>query len=98
VTLKLPGRYFEKIFALQAEALLKLHRHQDADEAMLKGPNFHLDACTRFLGPIGSANLLIIRAQVDMVAGRLVLYILLRSRIKLLAMHFLLFCKIIQLS
>lgn len=59
-----------QIFALQAEALLKLHRHQDADEAMLKGPNFALDACTRFLGPIGSANLLVIRAQVDMVAGR----------------------------
>lgn len=53
---------------------MKLHRHQDADEAMLKGPNFELDACTRFLGPIGSANLLVIRAQVDMVAGRLVLY------------------------
>lgn len=66
-----PGCCFEKIFALQAEALLKLHKHQDADETMSKGPNFELDSCTRFLGPIGSANLLAIRAQVDLAAGRL---------------------------
>lgn len=67
-----PGCCFEKIFALQAEALLKLHKHQDADETMSKGPNFELDSCTKFLGPIGSANLLAIRAQVDLAAGRLV--------------------------
>lgn len=66
-----PGCCFEKIFALQAEALLKLHKHQDADETMSKGPNFELDSCTKFLGPIGSANLLAIRAQVDLAAGRL---------------------------
>ncbi|XP_075655824.1 inactive TPR repeat-containing thioredoxin TTL3 isoform X2 [Castanea sativa] len=59
-----------QIFALQAEALLKLHKHQDADETMSKGPNFELDSCTKFLGPIGSANLLAIRAQVDLAAGR----------------------------
>lgn len=59
-----------QIFALQAEALLKLHKHQDADEIMSKGPNFEAEACTKFLGPIGSANLLAIRAQVDMAAGR----------------------------
>ncbi|KAG7983155.1 hypothetical protein I3843_04G090600 [Carya illinoinensis] len=60
-----------QIFAFQAEGLLKLRRHQDADETLLKGPNFEADACTRFLGPIGSAYLLVIRAQVDMAAGRL---------------------------
>lgn len=59
-----------KIFALQAEALLKLRRPQDADEALKKGPNFDTDECTKFFGPIGSANLLLIRAQVDMAAGR----------------------------
>lgn len=59
-----------QIFALQAEALLKLHRHQDADEAMAKGPNFDVDDCTKFFGPIGNAGILLIRAQVDMVAGR----------------------------
>ncbi|TQE14107.1 hypothetical protein C1H46_000026 [Malus baccata] len=60
-----------QIYALQAEALLKLNRHREADEALSSGPNFEVDACTKFLGPIGNANLLATRAQVDMVAGRL---------------------------
>ncbi|KAK6923431.1 hypothetical protein RJ641_011735 [Dillenia turbinata] len=59
-----------QIFALQAEALLKLHRHQDADETLAKGPHFDNDACTKFFGPIGNANLLQIHAQVDLAAGR----------------------------
>lgn len=45
-----------KIYALQAEALLKLHKHQDADETLNDGPNFDVDDCTKFLGPIGNAN------------------------------------------
>ncbi|KAG6721945.1 hypothetical protein I3842_03G137300 [Carya illinoinensis] len=61
----------QKIFAFQAEGLLKLRRHQEADETMLKGPNFGADSCTKFLGPIGSAYVLVIRAQVDLAAGRL---------------------------
>ncbi|TQD91727.1 hypothetical protein C1H46_022687 [Malus baccata] len=60
-----------QIYALQAEALLKLNRHKEADEALSRGPNFDVDACTKFFGPIGNANLLATRAQVDMVAGRL---------------------------
>ncbi|XP_030463340.2 inactive TPR repeat-containing thioredoxin TTL3 [Syzygium oleosum] len=59
-----------QIFALQAEAFLKLNRHQEADEVLINGPNFEVDACTKFLGPIGSSHLLMIRAQVDMAAGR----------------------------
>ncbi|XP_022773873.1 inactive TPR repeat-containing thioredoxin TTL3-like [Durio zibethinus] len=59
-----------QIYALKAEALLKLHRHQEADEALLKGPNFNVDDCTKYFGPIGNANLLVVRAQVDMAAGR----------------------------
>ncbi|KAG6768431.1 hypothetical protein NC652_019364 [Populus alba x Populus x berolinensis] len=59
-----------QIYALQAEALIKLHRHQEADEALQKGPNFDVDACTQFFGPIGNANLLMVRAQVDMAIGR----------------------------
>ncbi|KAJ7956840.1 TPR repeat-containing thioredoxin like [Quillaja saponaria] len=59
------------IFALQAEALLKLHRIQDADEALSKGPNFEVDACTKFFGPVGNASLLVTRAQVDLAAGRI---------------------------
>ncbi|XP_058781536.1 inactive TPR repeat-containing thioredoxin TTL3 [Vicia villosa] len=59
-----------QIFALQAEALIKLRRHQDADNVMSRGPNFDVDDCTKFFGPIGNANLLVTRAQVDMAAGR----------------------------
>lgn len=63
-----------KIYALQAEALIRLHRHQEADEALINGPNFEVDDCTKFFGPIGNANLLMVRAQVDMAVGRLVLH------------------------
>ncbi|XP_039156225.1 inactive TPR repeat-containing thioredoxin TTL3 [Eucalyptus grandis] len=59
-----------QIFSLQAEAFLKLNRHQEADEVLINGPNFEVDDCTKFLGPIGSSYLLMIRAQVDMAAGR----------------------------
>ncbi|KAF9681893.1 hypothetical protein SADUNF_Sadunf05G0050500 [Salix dunnii] len=59
-----------QIFALQAEALIKLHRHQEADEASTRCPNFDVDACTKFFGPIGNANLLVVRAQVHMALGR----------------------------
>ncbi|KAL1326982.1 hypothetical protein HN51_037088 [Arachis hypogaea] len=59
-----------QIFALQAEAFLKLRRHQDADEAMSKGPKFKVEDCTKFFGAISNANLLVTRAQVDLVAGR----------------------------
>lgn len=62
----------KKIYALKAEALLKLNRHQEADEVLTKGPNFSVDESTKFFGPIGQASLLVIRAQVDMAAGRLV--------------------------
>ncbi|KAE9608022.1 hypothetical protein Lal_00003695 [Lupinus albus] len=59
-----------QIFALQAEALLKLHRHQDAEKVMSKCTNIDVDECTKFFGPIGNANLLVTRAKVDLVAGR----------------------------
>ncbi|GMH24208.1 hypothetical protein Nepgr_026051 [Nepenthes gracilis] len=58
------------MFALQAEALLKLHRHDDADMAWSNGPNFEVDQCTKFFGPAGNAVFLILRAQVDVAAGR----------------------------
>ncbi|KAI3462057.1 hypothetical protein Pfo_018720 [Paulownia fortunei] len=58
------------IFALKTEALLKLNRHQEAIQTMANGPNFDIDECTKFFGPIGSASLLLIHAQVDMVEGR----------------------------
>ncbi|EOX92146.1 hypothetical protein QUC31_003478 [Theobroma cacao] len=59
-----------QIYALKTEALLKLHRHQEADEALSKGPSFNVDYCTKYFGPIGNASLLVVRAQVDMAAGR----------------------------
>lgn len=59
-----------QIYALKAEALLKLHRHQEADFTMSKGPKFNIDDCNNFFGPIGNSNLLLMRAQVDMAAGR----------------------------
>ncbi|KAK9949640.1 hypothetical protein M0R45_005157 [Rubus argutus] len=60
-----------QIFSLQAEALLKLHRHQEADDALSRGPNFEVDACTKYFGPISNANMLVTRAQVDISAGRI---------------------------
>ncbi|MCL7051402.1 hypothetical protein MKW94_015618 [Papaver nudicaule] len=59
-----------QIFALKAESLLKLQRHQDADSELSKAPKFGIDDCTKFFGPVGNANLLVIRAQVDMALGR----------------------------
>lgn len=65
--------FYVKIYALKAEALLKLHRHQEADEVLLKGPNFNVDDSTKYFGPIANANVLVVRAQVDIAAGRLVI-------------------------
>ncbi|VFQ80081.1 unnamed protein product [Cuscuta campestris] len=59
-----------QIFALKAEALIRLHRYHDADETMKKAPKFSVDECTKFLGPVGNAALLVIQAQVNMAAGR----------------------------
>ncbi|KAL6227775.1 hypothetical protein ACLB2K_001732 [Fragaria x ananassa] len=60
-----------QIFSLQAEALLKVHKHQEADEALSRGPNFEVDACTKYFGPISNASMLVTRAQVDLSAGRI---------------------------
>ncbi|XP_057807088.1 inactive TPR repeat-containing thioredoxin TTL3-like [Salvia miltiorrhiza] len=58
------------IFALKAEALLKLNRHQEAIQAMADGPNYDTDECIKFFGPIASASLLVMRAQVAVADGR----------------------------
>ncbi|KAI3933978.1 hypothetical protein MKW92_012080 [Papaver armeniacum] len=59
-----------QIFALQAQALLKLGKHEEADVLLVKAPAFDVDACTEFFGPSANAQLLQIRAQVDLAAGR----------------------------
>ncbi|CAL5019630.1 unnamed protein product [Urochloa decumbens] len=61
-----------QVLALQAEALLRLQRHDEAD-AVLSGagaPAFGVDESTKFFGTFGHAYVLIVRAQVDMAAGR----------------------------
>ncbi|MCE3215448.1 hypothetical protein HAX54_002393 [Datura stramonium] len=60
-----------QIIALKAEASVKLHRYHEADQTLKNGPNFDIDECIKFFGPIGSAGLLVIQAQVDMAAGRI---------------------------
>lgn len=51
---------------------MKLHRYHEADQTLKNGPNFDIEECIKFFGPIGYAGLLVIQAQVDMAAGRLV--------------------------
>ncbi|XP_068641181.1 TPR repeat-containing thioredoxin TTL1-like [Aristolochia californica] len=58
------------VYASQAEALLKLHRHHDADATLSTGPSFDPDAATKFFGAAANAYILMTRAQVDMTAGR----------------------------
>jgi hypothetical protein len=63
-----------QVMELQAEALLRLQRHDEAD-AVFNGPcapRFGVDESTKFFGTIGHAYVLIVRAQVDMAAGRFV--------------------------
>ncbi|KAL6179871.1 hypothetical protein ACLB2K_046542 [Fragaria x ananassa] len=59
-----------QVFALQAEALLKLHRHEEAYSTYQKRPNFSIILCTKFFGMANSAYLLMIGAQVYLAAGR----------------------------
>lgn len=62
----------KQIYALQAEALLKLHRHQEAYATFREVSKFQIDSCTQFFGPAACAYLLIIQAQLYMTMGRLV--------------------------
>ncbi|CAA6658817.1 unnamed protein product [Spirodela intermedia] len=58
------------VFASQAEALLKLQRHQEANAAFINVPAFDVDASTMFFGPAATAYFLSVRAQVHMAVGR----------------------------
>ncbi|XVF39500.1 hypothetical protein PTKIN_Ptkin01aG0039600 [Pterospermum kingtungense] len=60
-----------QVYALQTEALLKLNRHQEAYTAYDKGPKFSIQSCINFFGLTVSAYLLMVRALVNMVSGRL---------------------------
>ncbi|CAL9117198.1 unnamed protein product [Musa textilis] len=59
-----------QVFSRQAEALLKLHRHEEADSIMSAAPKFGVDEHTRFFGTVAKAYFLMVQAQVDMAAGR----------------------------
>lgn len=59
-----------QVYALQAEALLNLYRHEEAYATYQKGPNFSNDFCTKLLGRAGSAYLAMIEARVLLAAGR----------------------------
>ncbi|BAS80968.1 Os02g0753500, partial [Oryza sativa Japonica Group] len=59
-----------QVMALQAEALVKLSRHDEADAVLGGAPRFGVDESTKFFGTVAHAYVLMIRAQVDMAAGR----------------------------
>ncbi|CAN4122214.1 unnamed protein product [Withania somnifera] len=59
-----------QIFAMRAEALMKLHRHEESYTTIQKGPNSNTGLCTRLFGSVKTAHLLIIRAQVYTLVGR----------------------------
>lgn len=61
-----------QVFALQAEALLKLQRHDEADAVLNSTLKFDLEALTQLFGTTQTAYVQIIRAQIDMASGRLV--------------------------
>ncbi|KAL5982163.1 hypothetical protein ACLOJK_016232 [Asimina triloba] len=58
------------VLSMQAEALLKLHRHQEAVAALSRAPAADAEASTRFFGAVSCAYHTLVRAQVDMAAGR----------------------------
>nr|XP_043617904.1 TPR repeat-containing thioredoxin TTL4-like [Erigeron canadensis] len=60
-----------QIYTMKAEGLLKLHRHQEANQVLSSAPKFDVDDCTKFYGPIIHASILVIRAQVYLAAGRI---------------------------
>lgn len=62
--------FFPKVFALQAEALMKLQRHEEADSILSNAPKFGVEELIKFFGAPGNAYFLIVQAQVDMAAGR----------------------------
>ncbi|PWA84673.1 Tetratricopeptide-like helical [Artemisia annua] len=64
-----------QLFACKAEALLKLHKLDDADLILLNVPKFEASSspsCSqvKFFGMLSEAYLLFVRAQIDMTLGR----------------------------
>ncbi|XP_004238521.1 inactive TPR repeat-containing thioredoxin TTL3-like [Solanum lycopersicum] len=59
-----------QIFAMRAEALMKLHRHEEAYTIIQKGPDFKTCLSTRIIGSAKTAYFLMIKAQVYTLVGR----------------------------
>ena len=60
-----------KVFAFQAEALIKLQNHDEAESVLIDAPKFDVNEATKFFGTIANAYVLMVHAQVDMAVGRL---------------------------
>lgn len=58
------------VYGLQVEALLNLHRHEEAHAAYKKSPNFNMDSYTKIFGQKDVISFYMIRAQVYLAAGR----------------------------
>ncbi|KAF3445797.1 hypothetical protein FNV43_RR10974 [Rhamnella rubrinervis] len=59
-----------QVFALQAEAFLRLHKNQEAYATYQKRPNFSIDICTKFFGLASTVYQLMIGSQVYLAVGR----------------------------
>lgn len=62
-----------KIFASQAEALLRLGRHGEAESVLKNAPKFDTDAIINFFSTEVNGYILMIQAEVYLASGRSVL-------------------------
>lgn len=59
-----------QVYAMQAEALMELHRDDEAYKVNEEGPDFDIELYTKFLGSAETAKLLVVRSKICMAAGR----------------------------
>ncbi|KAL8167074.1 hypothetical protein V2J09_008573 [Rumex salicifolius] len=69
-----------QVYGLQVEALLNLHRHEEAYAAYKKSPNFNMDSYTKLFGQNDTISIYMIRAHVYLAAGRTKSILLARQR------------------
>lgn len=55
---------------MQAEALLRLQHHDDAEASLIDAPNFGTDESTKFFGTIINAFVISVHAQITMAGGK----------------------------
>ncbi|CAI9116325.1 OLC1v1017440C1 [Oldenlandia corymbosa var. corymbosa] len=59
-----------QVYAMQAEALMELRRHEEAYKVIDEGPNVSVELCTKLFGASETAKLMMVRAKVYLTAGR----------------------------